>query len=106
MSCGDVKIEEKASPKELWALDSEALEVSGTPRGDQGSLKEGSRSSKITIHGDRRTIMSPEGAAGSPERAPKEFLESPNEVQMSPEERHRAFRHLRKRVKDQKRKCF
>ena len=38
--------------------------------------------------------MSPEGAAGSPERAPKEFLESPNEVQMSPEERHRAFRSL------------
>ena len=104
MSCGDVKIAEKASPKELWALDSEALEVSGTPRGDQGSLKEGSRSSKVTIHGACRVVMSPQGAAGSPQRAPKELLESQNEGQSSPEERHRAFRELRKRSQDQKHK--
>ena len=29
----------KTSPKELWALDLEVLEVSGTPRGDQEGLK-------------------------------------------------------------------
>ena len=64
MSCGDVKIEEKVSPKELWALDSEALEVSGTPRGDQGSLKEVSKSSKVTIHRACRVILSSPGATG------------------------------------------
>ena len=102
MSCGDVRIEEKAPPEELWALDSEALEVSGTPKGDQGSLKEGSRSSKVTIHGACRVVMSPQGAAGSTKRAPKEFLESQNEAQRSPEERHRAFRELRKLFEHQK----
>ena len=71
MRCGNVKIEERTSPKELWALDSEAPEVSGTPRGDQGSLKEGSRSSKVTILGTCRVVMSLQGAAGSPQRAPK-----------------------------------
>ena len=50
MSCGELKIEEKTSPKELLASDFEALEVSGTPRGDQESLKEVSKSFKVTIH--------------------------------------------------------
>ena len=77
-------MEENASPKELWALDSEALEVSGTPKGDQGSLKEASRSSAC------RLIMSPQGAAGSPQRAPKEHLESQHEGQSIPEELHRS----------------
>ena len=81
----------------LLASDFEALEVSGTPRGDQESLKEVSKSSKVTIHGVCRVIMSPQGAAGSPQRAPKELLESQNEAQSSPEELHRAFRELRKR---------
>ena len=97
MSCGDVKIEEKASPKELWELDSEALEVSGTPRGDQGSLKEGSMSSKVTIHEACRVLRSPQGAAGSPQRAPKELLESQNDGQSRAEELHRACRELRER---------
>ena len=39
-----------------------ALEVSGTPRGDQESLKEVSKSSKVTIHRACRVIMSPPGA--------------------------------------------
>ena len=34
----------KSCPNELWASDFEALEVSGTPRGDQESLKEVRRS--------------------------------------------------------------
>ena len=87
----------KTCPKELWASDSEALEVSGPPRGDQGSLKEGSKSSKVTIHGACRVIMSPQGAAGSPQRAPKEPLETQNEAQSSPEELRAAFRELKKR---------
>ena len=87
----------KTSPQELWALDSEALEVSGTPRGDQESFKEVSKSSKVTIHGVCRVIISPQGAAGSPQRAPKELVESQNEAPCIPEEFHRAFRELRKR---------
>ena len=49
-------------PQELWALDLEALEVSGTPRGDQESLKEVSKSSEVTIHRDCRVLMSSPGA--------------------------------------------
>ena len=53
----------KSCPNELWASDFEALEALGTPRGDQGSLKdvskspkdqgslkEVSKSPKVTIH--------------------------------------------------------
>ena len=36
----------------------EALEVSGTPRGEQESLKEVSKSSKVTIHRACRVILS------------------------------------------------
>ena len=43
----------------LLASDFEALEVSWTPRGDQESLKEVSKSSKVTIHGACRVILSP-----------------------------------------------
>ena len=42
----------------LLASDFEALEVSWTPRGDQESLKEVSKSSKVTIHRACRVIMS------------------------------------------------
>ena len=42
----------------LLALDFEALEVSGTPRGDQESLKEVSKNSKVTIHRACRVILS------------------------------------------------
>ena len=94
MSCGEVEIDEKPSPKELWASDLEVMEVSGAPRGDQESLKEVFKSSKVTIHGVCRVIMSRHGAAGSPQRAPKEPLESQNEAESNPEERHRAFREL------------
>ena len=54
----------KTSPKELLASDFEAVEVSGTPRGDQESLKEVSKSSKVTIHRACRVILS------SPEALP------------------------------------
>ena len=49
-------------PQELWASDLEALEVSGTPRGDQESLKEVSKNSKVTIHRACRVILSSPGA--------------------------------------------
>ena len=84
-------------PKELWASDLEALEVPGTPRGDQESLKEVCKSSKVTIHGVYRVIMSRQGAAGSPQRARKEFLESQNDVQSSLGEFRRGFEECRKR---------
>ena len=54
----------KTFPKELWASDLEVLEVSGTPSGDQESLKEVCKSFKITIYGVCRVIMS------SPEALP------------------------------------
>ena len=50
------------SSKRVLASDFEALEVSGTPRGDQESLKEVSKSSKVTIHRACRVIMSSPGA--------------------------------------------
>ena len=55
----------KTCPNELSASIFEALEVSGTPRGDQESLKEVSKSSKVTIHRACRVIM------GSPGRLPE-----------------------------------
>ena len=85
----------KTSPKELWASDLEALEVSGTPRGDQEGLKEVCKSPQITIYGVCRVSMSRQGAAGGPQRAPKELLESQNDVQSSPGELHRGFEKLR-----------
>ena len=42
----------------LLASEFEALEVSWTPRGDQESLKEVSKSSKVTIHRACRVILS------------------------------------------------
>ena len=44
--------------KRLLASDFEALEVSWTPRGDQESFKEVSKSSKVTIHRACRVILS------------------------------------------------
>ena len=43
--------------KRLLASDFEALEVSGTPRGDQVSLEEVSKSSKVTIHRACQVIL-------------------------------------------------
>ena len=54
----------KTFPKELWASDLEALEVSGTPRGDQESFKEVSKSSKVTMHRACQVIISSTGATG------------------------------------------
>ena len=54
----------KTCPNELSASIFEALEVSGTPRGDQESLKEVSKSPKVTIHRACRVIMSSPGATG------------------------------------------
>ena len=87
----------KTSPQELLASDFEALEVSGAPKGDQESFKEVFKSSKTTIHGVCRMIMSRHGAADSLQRASKEPFESQNEAQSSPKERHRALRELRER---------
>ena len=97
MSCGEVEIEEKPFPKERWASYLEVMEVSGAPRGDQESLKEVFKSSKVTMHGVCQVIMSAQGAVGSPQKAPKELLESQNEGASNPEELHRAFRELRER---------
>ena len=52
----------KFASKSLLASDFEALEVSGAPRGDQESLKEVSKSSKVTIHQACRVILSSPGA--------------------------------------------
>ena len=87
----------KTFPQELWSSDLEALEVSGTPRGDQRGFKEVCNSPQITIDGVCRVSMSRQGAAGSPQRAPKELLESQNDVQSRPGELHRGFEELRKR---------
>ena len=57
MNCREFKIEE-TFPKKLHAPDFEALEVTGTPKGDQESLKEVSKSSKVTIHRACRVILS------------------------------------------------
>ena len=84
----------KTFPKELWASDLEALEVSETPRGDQEGLKEDCKSAKITIYGVCRVSMSRQGVAGSPQRARKELLESRNDVQSTPGELHRGFEEL------------
>ena len=92
-----VQNQREICPQELWASDLEAVEVSGTPSGDQESLKEVCKSPKIMINGVCQVIMSRQGAAGSPQRAPKEFLESQNDVQSSPGELHRGFEELRKR---------
>ena len=78
-------------PQELWASDLEALEVSGTPKGDEENLKEVSKSSKVTIHVVCQVIMSRQGAAGSPQRASKELLENQNDVQSSTGELHTGF---------------
>ena len=86
----------KTSPKELRASDLEALEVSGTPRGDQESLKEVYKSPNTKMYGVCPVIMNRQGAAGSPQRAPKELLESQNIIQSSPGELHRGFEELRK----------
>merc|ERR1712023_607130 len=52
----------KSCPNELSASDFEALEVSGTPRGNQESPKEVCKSPKVTIHRACRVIMSSPGA--------------------------------------------
>ena len=54
----------KTSPKDLLASDFEALEVFGAPRGDQESLKEVTKSSKVTIPRACRGILSSPGATG------------------------------------------
>ena len=55
--------EPKCASKRLLASDFEALEVSGTPRGDQESLKQVSKGSKVTIHRVCQVIMNSRGAA-------------------------------------------
>ena len=87
----------KTFPKEFGVSDLQALEVSGRPKGNQEGLKEVCKSPQIMIYGVCRVIMSRQGAAGSPQRASKELLESPNDVQSSPGELHRGFEELRKR---------
>ena len=59
----------RSCPNELWASDFEALEVSGTPRGDQESHKEVRKSPKVTSHRACRVIMSSPGATADIDRA-------------------------------------
>ena len=63
MVSGDPKAswELRFASKRFLASDFEALEVSGTPRSDQESLKEVSKSSKVTIHRACRVILSSPG---------------------------------------------
>ena len=77
--------------KRLLASDFEALEVSGAPRGDQESAQKLPKKLQVTIHQPYGLIMSSQRAAGSPQRAPKELLESQNEAQRSPKELHGVF---------------
>ena len=51
-------LELRFASERLLASDFEALKVSWTPRGDQESLKEVSKSSKVTIHLACRVILS------------------------------------------------
>ena len=51
----------KTFSKELLASEFGVLEVPGTPRGDQESFKEVSKSSKVTIHRACRVILSSPG---------------------------------------------
>ena len=60
----NAKWEFRFASKRFSASDFEALEVSGTPRGDQETLKEVSKSSQVTIHRACQVIMS------SPEALP------------------------------------
>ena len=52
-----VDSELRFASERLLASDFEALEVSWTPRGDQESFKEVSKSSKVTIHRACRVIL-------------------------------------------------
>ena len=97
MSRRQLRIKEKSVRKELWTSDLEAMEVSGTPRGDQESLKEVCKSPQIMIYEVCRMMMSRQGAAGSPQGAPKELLKNQNYVQSNPGELHRGFEEFRKR---------
>ena len=89
----------KTCPKELWASDSEALEVSGPPRGDQGSFKEGSKSSKVTIHGACRVIMSPQGAAGSPKELRRSRLRPNMKLKVAQKSSAELFESLKNDIK-------
>ena len=86
----------KTFPQELWSSDLEALEVSGTPKGNHEGLEGVCKSPQITIYGVCRVSMSRQGPACSPQSAPKELLESQNHIQSSPGELHRGFEELRK----------
>ena len=50
------------------------MEVSGAPKGDQESLKEVFKSSKVTIHGVCQVIMSPQEPLAAPKELPRSFL--------------------------------
>ena len=73
----------KSCPNELSASDFEALEVHGTPRGDQESLKEVSKSPKVTIHRACRVIMSSPGATKD---TPKDAKDTPKDAEDAPKD--------------------
>ena len=83
--------------KRLWTSDFEALEAAGAPRGDQESPQKPPRRPQVTIHRPCRWIMSSQGAAGNPQKAPKGLLGSQNGAQGSSEELHRGFEELKRR---------
>ena len=68
----------KACPNEFSASVFEALEVSGTPRGEQESFKEAPKSSKLMIYQACGVLRSCQAAADSPPKSPEELLESQN----------------------------
>ena len=83
--------------KRLLTSDFEALEAAGAPKAHQKSSKKPPRMPQVTIHRPRLWIMSSQGAAGNPQKAAKEFLESENGAQGNSDEPHRGFEELKRR---------
>ena len=83
--------------KRLWTSDSEALEAAGAPRSEQESPKKPPRRPQVTIHRPCRWIMSSQGAAGNPQKAPKMVLGSQSGIQEGAEELHKGFEELKRR---------
>ena len=81
----------------LWTSDFDALEAAGAPRSDQESPKKPPRRPQVTIHRLCRWIMSSQGAAGNPQKTPKELLGSENGAQESSEEPHKGLEERKRR---------
>ena len=82
--------------KWLWTSDFEALEAAGAPRSDQESPRKPPRRPDVTIDRPCQWIMSSQGAAGNPQKAPKRLLGSQNRAQEGSEEPHKGFEEFKK----------